>query len=130
MNPKFLEQFQLYIYDNSKMTLHLAVYDYDTGSGTDDFMGKTSIDLKTLEAEKTHFLRLPLEDGAGTISLLVTITGTYGPDSVTDIEYNKESTAVSSRYFDNIIRKYVSSGGSGFFRSSQLSTFRGCSRAS
>ena len=89
------------------MQLHLAVYDYDTGSGTDDFMGKTSIDLRTLEVEKTHFLRLPLEDGAGTISLLVTITGTFGPDSVTDIEYNKESTAVTSRYFDNIIRKYV-----------------------
>ena len=62
--------------------------------------------MKTLQFEKTHFVKLPLEDGAGTISLLFTITGTYGTDSITDLDYNKE-TLLSSRYKDEIITKYV-----------------------
>lgn len=106
LNPRFLEQFQLYIYDNSKVNLNISVYDYDSGSNTDDFMGKAFLDLRTLEVEKTHFIRLPLEDGAGTISLLLTITGTVGPNSTTDLDYNKESTTVSSRYIDSMIRRY------------------------
>jgi Ca2+-dependent lipid-binding protein len=40
LNPRFLEQFQLYIYDTSKMDLYITVFDYDPSSNGDDFMGK------------------------------------------------------------------------------------------
>jgi len=40
LNPRFLEQFDLYCYDGNKMNLCVSVYDYDTASSTDDFMGK------------------------------------------------------------------------------------------
>jgi Ca2+-dependent lipid-binding protein len=40
LNPKYLEQFQFYIYDNDKMNLHISVYDYDAGTNSDDFMGR------------------------------------------------------------------------------------------
>lgn len=69
-------------------------------------MLRTFIDLKSLEVEKTNFVKLALEDGAGTISLLLTITGTYGTDSPTDLDYNKEALDLVG-YRDNIIRKYV-----------------------
>ena len=74
LNPRFLEQFQLYIYDANRMTLHLAVYDYDQSSNNDDYMGKASIDLHVLKYEKTTFVKVPLEEGTGTISLLLTLT--------------------------------------------------------
>ena len=40
LNPKFLEQFDLYCYDSGKMNLFISVYDYDSAKSTDDFMGK------------------------------------------------------------------------------------------
>ena len=40
LNPKFLEQFDLYCYDSNKMILQVSVYDYDSASSSDDFMGK------------------------------------------------------------------------------------------
>jgi hypothetical protein len=56
--------------------------------------------LKNYEAEKTHFVKLPLEDGAGTISLLFTITGIYNKE-------NTDSDASTQPNYDEIIRKYV-----------------------
>jgi Ca2+-dependent lipid-binding protein len=108
LNPRFLEQFQLYIYDINKSVLHLSVYDHDSAGSADDFMGKAQINLKTLEFEKTHQVKLPLEDGAGTISLLLTITATYGPESPSDIEYFKENNKLTSSYREQIIKEYVS----------------------
>lgn len=66
---------------------------------------RANLDLKMIEPEKTHFLKVPLEDGAGTVSLLITITGTFGAESSTDLDFDKE---VSTRQRDNIICKYVS----------------------
>ena len=106
LNPRFLEQFQLYIYDINKSVLHVSVYDYDSAGPTDDFMGKGQIDLKMLELEKTHFVKMPLEDGAGTISMLLTITATYGAESPSDIDYSDEALR-SNTHRDSIIRKYV-----------------------
>lgn len=59
------------------MILNISVYDYDSASNVDDFIGKTSIDLKNLEIEKTNYVKLELENGAGTISLLISVTGIY-----------------------------------------------------
>lgn len=43
--------------------------------------------------------------------MLVTITGTFGIESLSDIEVNNESYNSSPSYRDDIIRKYVG----GFF---------------
>jgi hypothetical protein len=58
--------------------------------------------LKNYEAEKTHFVKLPLEDGAGTISLLFTITGIYSKEST-----DTDKEALIQPNHDEIIRKYV-----------------------
>ncbi len=52
--------------------------------------------------EKTHFVKLPLEDGAGTISLLFTITGIYSKENT-----DTDKDASSQPNHDEIIRKYV-----------------------
>jgi hypothetical protein len=35
-----MEQFQMYIYDTNKMLLNIYVYDWDSNTNSDDFMGK------------------------------------------------------------------------------------------
>ena len=117
------------------MNLFIYVYDYDTASSTDDFMGKweiiliwklnivfvnkncqlkltirAQIDLRSFACEKTHFVLLPLEDGAGTISLLITITGKYSYNSENDFDETDENALFPSinSYKNDIIKKYVS----------------------
>ncbi len=58
--------------------------------------------MKNYEAEKTHFVKLPLEDGAGTISLLFTITGIYNKENT-----DSDKDASTQPNYDEIIRKYV-----------------------
>ena len=54
--------------------------------------------MSTLEPEQTHELWLDLEDGAGKIFLLVTISGkTYGSD-LTDESSSKISEELVSKY--------------------------------
>ena len=60
------------------------------------------MDLKDLEKEKTHDLNLTLEDGAGSVNILLTVSATFGADSPTDLaNYTpnpKEREAVAERY--------------------------------
>jgi len=39
LNPRWLEQFDLYMYDEQSNHLEISVFDYDV-SGRDDFMGR------------------------------------------------------------------------------------------
>ena len=72
---------------------------------------RCSLDLSTLEPEQTHELWLELEDGAGKIFLLVTISGkTYGSDLSDESgskiseelisKYSLRSSMLSSNFFD------------------------------
>ncbi|XP_055995221.1 multiple C2 and transmembrane domain-containing protein 1-like isoform X6 [Ostrea edulis] len=83
LNPRWLEQFSLRIFDDQSRTLDISVYDHDLRS--DDFMGRATIDLSGIEKEKTHTIVKELEDGAGTIKLLLTISGTQGAETITDL---------------------------------------------
>ncbi len=65
---------------------------------------RSQIDLKDYEKDKTHFIVLPLEDGAGSISLLVTITGIYSESDSNNTTAIKDN---DSYYFDGIVNKYV-----------------------
>lgn len=96
LNPKWLEQFDLYLYDNKDPKLDISVFDHDVG-GRDDIMGRAAINISQLEAEKTHLIEQQLEDGAGTIVMLITISGTRAKQSGSGIH-------VSDRM--DVMRKY------------------------
>ena len=61
------------------------------------------INLAELAPEKTHALDQPLEDGAGFIKILVTISGTSGGESISDLA----NYTPNPREREDIIRKYV-----------------------
>ncbi|XP_072038092.1 multiple C2 and transmembrane domain-containing protein 1-like [Amphiura filiformis] len=84
LNPKWMEQFDLHLYDDLASGLEISVWDKDVGS-KDDIMGRASIDLATLKREETHVLDIELEDGAGMLFLLLTISGTKGGESISDL---------------------------------------------
>ena len=41
LNPRWLEQFDLYVYDDHTTSLEIAVFDHDTG-GRDEIMGRSA----------------------------------------------------------------------------------------
>lgn len=53
-------------------------------------MGRTLIDLATLERETTHRLWRELEDGSGSIFLLLTISGTTASETISDLAIHEE----------------------------------------
>ena len=74
LNPKWQEQFEMYLYPGQSQDLEISVWDRDQRS-KDDFMGRVQVELSTLAWETTHQLWLNLEDGAGKLFLLITISG-------------------------------------------------------
>ncbi|KAI5710196.1 hypothetical protein M8J75_006559 [Diaphorina citri] len=89
LNPSWLEQFDLHMYDDQSQELELTVWDKDRSK--DDFMGRCTIDLSCLERETTHKIKKPLEDGGGVISLLLTISGTTASETITDLTSHSEN---------------------------------------
>jgi len=80
LNPKWNESFDLYLYDDPE--LEITVWDKDQRS-KDDFMGRCCVNVSSLSREKSHQLWLTLEDGAGKIFVIVTVSGTTGLESPT-----------------------------------------------
>ncbi|XP_046662457.1 LOW QUALITY PROTEIN: multiple C2 and transmembrane domain-containing protein-like [Homalodisca vitripennis] len=100
LNPSWLEQFDLHLYDDQSQELELTVWDKDRSK--DDFMGRCSIDLSQLEREKTHRIKQELDEGAGTIFLLLTISGTTASETISDLttyeENPREHQVLEERY--------------------------------
>uniref|UniRef100_A0AC35FVE0 C2 domain-containing protein n=1 Tax=Panagrolaimus sp. PS1159 TaxID=55785 RepID=A0AC35FVE0_9BILA len=71
--PKWYEQYDLHIYDENFQTLDVMVHDKSSSNAV---IGKCSIDLKEFEREKTEEQWYQLEEDAGSILLLLTISGT------------------------------------------------------
>ncbi|KAL0120550.1 hypothetical protein PUN28_008335 [Cardiocondyla obscurior] len=92
LNPIWLEQFDLHLYEDPYLgqELEVTVWDRDR-SHQDDLMGKTVIDLATLERETTHRLWRELEDGSGSIFLLLTISGTTASETISDLAVHEET---------------------------------------
>ncbi|XP_064609084.1 LOW QUALITY PROTEIN: multiple C2 and transmembrane domain-containing protein 1-like [Liolophura sinensis] len=84
LNPRWLEQFDLRLFDGQTSHLEISVWDHDV-TGKDDPMGRATIDLQNLEKEVTHTLEVELEDGAGIVKLLVTISGTTDSETSSDL---------------------------------------------
>ena len=74
MNPEWKEHFELKLFEGEPRTLHISVLDKDYLS-SDDFIGSCKVDLDQLEVQKGHDLWLPLVGGAGSIRLILVISG-------------------------------------------------------
>lgn len=65
-------------------------------------ISRCSIDLSQLEREKTHRIKQALDDGAGTIFLLLTISGTTASETISDLttyeENPRERKMIEDRY--------------------------------
>ncbi|KOC63159.1 Multiple C2 and transmembrane domain-containing protein 1 [Habropoda laboriosa] len=92
LNPVWLEQFDLHLYEDPYLgqELEVTVWDRDK-SHQDDLMGKTVINLAVLERETTHRLWRDLEDGSGNIFLLLTISGTTANETISDLAAHEET---------------------------------------
>ncbi|CAF3843589.1 unnamed protein product, partial [Didymodactylos carnosus] len=82
LNPLWQQQFLFYIFETSVPPLEVTVWDYDGGGNKDEFMGRGVCQLSNLREEITHKLNIQLEDGAGELVFLVTITDTRAADEV------------------------------------------------
>ncbi|XP_077989292.1 multiple C2 and transmembrane domain-containing protein 1-like isoform X2 [Glandiceps talaboti] len=100
-NPKWREQFDLYLFEDQSSVLEVTVFDHDVGS-KDDLMGRCNVDLNNLEKEKTHTIDAELEDDAGSVHFLLTISGTAGSETVSDLANYKldpqERRAILEKY--------------------------------
>lgn len=105
LNPRWLEQFDLHLYDDGDQQLEITVWDKDRSR--DDFIGRCVIDLTMLEREKTHSMWKELEDGAGLLHLLLTISGTTASETISDLttyeENPREIEMLHNRYVSFII---------------------------
>ncbi|GLV39850.1 Multiple C2 domain and transmembrane region protein [Carabus blaptoides fortunei] len=100
LNPRWLEQLDLHLYDDGDQQLELTVWDKDRAR--DDFIGRCVIDLSLLERERTHGFWQELEDGAGSLYLLLTISGTTASETISDLttyeENSRERETLEGRY--------------------------------
>uniref|UniRef100_A0A646QG56 Multiple C2 and transmembrane domain-containing protein 1 n=1 Tax=Hemiscolopendra marginata TaxID=943146 RepID=A0A646QG56_9MYRI len=99
VNPQWLEQFDLHMYDDQSKSLEIVVCD---SKNRDEIMGRGVIDLSELEYEKTHRIWKNLDDRAGSIFLLLTISGTTSAETISDLttyEPNpKEKETLRAKY--------------------------------
>ncbi|XP_060536438.1 multiple C2 and transmembrane domain-containing protein isoform X3 [Cylas formicarius] len=101
LNPRWLEQFDLHLYDDGDQQLEITVWDKDKSK--DDYIGRCVINLLDMERERTYNLWEELEDGAGSLHLLLTISGTTASETISDLsnyeENPREKENLLSRYF-------------------------------
>ncbi|XP_015785297.1 multiple C2 and transmembrane domain-containing protein isoform X1 [Tetranychus urticae] len=91
LNPVWNEQFDLHTFPDQSKVLELTVMDRDF-HGRDEFMGKAIINLNNLKQEETHSIWADLQDGQGSILLMLTISGTLGTDAISNLVTRSEDT--------------------------------------
>ncbi|KAK0427991.1 hypothetical protein QR680_010528 [Steinernema hermaphroditum] len=97
LEPKWLEQFDLHIFDENNQNLEISVCDKHTNT----VIGKKSLDLSKIEREETQETWISLENNAGSVLLLLSISGTATSDTVVDLQEftgNDIRTALAQRY--------------------------------
>uniref|UniRef100_T1JFU4 C2 domain-containing protein n=1 Tax=Strigamia maritima TaxID=126957 RepID=T1JFU4_STRMM len=82
VNPQWLEQFDLHMFDDQSNVLEIVICD---ARSKDEVMGKCNIDLSALEKEKTHRICQDLDDNNGSIFLLLTVSGTTSAETISDL---------------------------------------------
>ncbi|KAL1493655.1 hypothetical protein ABEB36_009354 [Hypothenemus hampei] len=101
LKPRWLEQFDLHLYDDGDQQLEITVWDKDRTK--DDYIGRCVINLMEMERERTYNLWQELEDGAGSLHLLLTISGTTASETISDLTTYEEN----EREKENIISRYA-----------------------
>ncbi|XP_069158238.1 multiple C2 and transmembrane domain-containing protein isoform X4 [Procambarus clarkii] len=101
LTPKWLEQFDFHLFDDQSHSLEITVWDKDVRS-KDDFMGKCCLDITQYEREKTHHIWVDLDKGAGSLFLLLTISGTTSSETISDLHSYQENP----KELENIYNKY------------------------
>ncbi|XP_045134020.1 multiple C2 and transmembrane domain-containing protein-like isoform X3 [Portunus trituberculatus] len=84
LNPKWLEQFDFHQFEDQSQFLEITVWDKDVRS-KDDFMGRCVLDISKYEKEKTHHIWAPLDKGAGSVFILLTISGITSSETISDL---------------------------------------------
>ncbi|XP_037078873.1 multiple C2 and transmembrane domain-containing protein-like isoform X2 [Pollicipes pollicipes] len=92
LSPRWNEEFRLHLYSHGPHIIEMEVFDHDLKT-VDDFMGKATLDLSELQREKTHRLWVNLEEGAGSVLLFVTISGTTQVETACDLLAYREDPA-------------------------------------
>jgi hypothetical protein len=94
------------LYEGQPQILEVQVFDE---SFSRDYIGRVAIDIGLLEKELTQEKTLTLQEGNGEISMLLTVSGTSGIESISDLSnHNPQSEEVSlirSRYVS--LKKYI-----------------------
>uniref|UniRef100_A0A0R3RQC8 Multiple C2 and transmembrane domain-containing protein 1-like n=1 Tax=Elaeophora elaphi TaxID=1147741 RepID=A0A0R3RQC8_9BILA len=80
-SPKWLEQFDLHLFDEPKHVLEMMVIDKKTNLS----IGRCSLDLDKLEKETSNQIICDLDHGTGSILVLISVTGTSSTDAVIDL---------------------------------------------
>ncbi|XP_069947507.1 multiple C2 and transmembrane domain-containing protein isoform X2 [Cherax quadricarinatus] len=101
LSPKWLEQFDFHLFEDQSQILEITVWDKDVRS-KDDFMGKCSVDISQYEREITHHIWVDLDKGAGSLFLLLTISGTTSSETISDLHSYQENP----KELENISNKY------------------------
>ncbi|XP_076408113.1 multiple C2 and transmembrane domain-containing protein 1 isoform X12 [Peromyscus maniculatus bairdii] len=101
LNPQWREQFDFHLYEERGGIIDITAWDKDAGK-RDDFIGRCQVDLSSLSREQTHKLELQLDEGAGHLVLLVTLTASATVSisdlSVHSLEDQKERGEILKRY--------------------------------
>lgn len=78
-----MEQFDLHLFDDEQV-LEVSLWRRNT------HLGRCTIDLRSLSRESTHNLWQALEESAGEVLLMLTISGTTASETITDLTSYKE----------------------------------------
>lgn len=101
---RWLEQFDLHLFDDEQI-LEVSVWRRNTQ------LGRCTIDLRSLPRESTHNMWQALDESAGEVYLMLTISGTTASETITDLtsyrEDPRDRASLERRYnlrssFDNL----------------------------
>ncbi|XP_043221486.1 multiple C2 and transmembrane domain-containing protein-like isoform X2 [Amphibalanus amphitrite] len=84
LSPYWGEECCFHLYPDGCQRLEVEVFDRDQMT-VDDFMGSGSLDLSLLSPERSHSVWVPLEEGAGAVRLVITISGTTHVETASDL---------------------------------------------
>uniref|UniRef100_A0A7I4XT71 Multiple C2 and transmembrane domain-containing protein 1 n=1 Tax=Haemonchus contortus TaxID=6289 RepID=A0A7I4XT71_HAECO len=96
-DPKWVEQFDLHIYELGSETLEVMCQDKHTNTS----IGRIAVDLHTFPRDQTIQKWYHLEDTSSALLLLITVSGSQSKDTVVDLtEFNQNDirNSICERY--------------------------------
>nr|CAH0111794.1 unnamed protein product [Daphnia galeata] len=106
-NVTWLEQFDFHLYEDQSHFLEINLHEKEwKGSlGRDESVARAVLDLADVEGERTHSLNCEFQQGgSGSLSLLITISGTTASETISDLSthqsdtHSKEVAVINQRY--------------------------------